>query len=176
MDKQRIKEILECYGYNKSKLKISNKELDIEDVFIKDNKEVYIILQDELWIEKIEKYQRMILWFQNCIGNEVIKYNINIIILYRDIDIELKSKMIDYIKKYERDLHFCRKLFINLDDKNSLNILPFYKIKCVNLGVESINLREKIKRIINDKILFEELIKEIPDFNRINEFCEQGDY
>ena len=176
MDKQKIKEILEYYGYNKSKLKISNKELDIEDVFIKDNKEVYIILQDELWIEKIEKYQRMILWFQNCIDNEVIKYNINIIILYRDVDIEHKSKMIDYIKKYERDLHFCRKLFINLDDESSLNILPFYKIKCVNLEGESINLREKIKGIINDKILFEELIKEIPDFNRINEICEQGDY
>lgn len=170
MEKINIKEILEQYGYYESKLKISNRELDINDVFIKDNKEVYIILQNELWMEKIEDYQRMILWFQNYIDDEVIKYNINIIILYRDLDIEQNSKMIDYIKKYERDLHFCRKLFVNLDDENSLNILPFYKIKGVNLGGESMNLREKIKGIIDNKILFEELIKEIPDFDIINEF------
>ena len=172
MEKINIKGILEQYGYCQSKLKISNKELDIDDVFIKDNKEVYIILQDELWMVKIENYQRMILWFQNCTNNEVIKYNINVIILYRNMDIEQNSKMIDYIKKYERDLHFCRKLFINLDDESSLNILPFYKIKCVTLEGESLNLRDKIKGIIHNKILFEELTKEIPDFNIINEFSE----
>lgn len=172
MEKINIKEILEKYGYCESKLKISNKELDIDDVFIKDNKEVYIILQDELWMEKIENYQRMILWFQNCTYNEVIKYNINIIILYRYVDLEKNYKIIDYIKKYERDLHFCRKLFVNLDDESSLNVLPFYKIKCVNLEGESISLRDKIKGIIDNKILFEELIKEIPDFNIINELSE----
>lgn len=97
MDKQSVKGIMECYGYNNSKLKVSNKELDIDDVFIKDDKEVYIILEDELWMDKIESYQRMILWFQNCVDNEIIKYNINIIILYRNLDIEQDFKMIDFI-------------------------------------------------------------------------------
>lgn len=170
MEKINIKEILEQYGYCESKLKISNRELDINDVFIKDNKEVYIILQNELWMEKIEDYQRMILWFQNYINDEVIKYNINIIILYRNFDIEQNSKMLYYIKKYERDLHFCRKLFVNLDDESSLNVLPFYKIKCATLESGSLNLRDKIKEIINNKILFEELIKENPNFDIINEF------
>ena len=175
MDKQSVKGIMECYGYNNSKLKVSNKELDIDDVFIKDDKEVYIILEDELWMDKIESYQRMILWFQNCVDNEIIKYNINIIILYRNLDIEQDFKMIDYIKKYERDLHFCRKLFINLDDENSLNILPFYKIKSVSIERKDAVLRERIDRIINNNVVVEELIKETPDFNIINEFCGQGD-
>ncbi|MDU6808230.1 MAG: hypothetical protein E6423_05535 [Clostridium sp.] len=175
MDKQSVKGIMECYGYNNSKLKVSNKELDIDDVFIKDDKEVYIILEDELWMDKIESYQRMILWFQNCVDNEIIKYNINIIILYRNLDIEQDFKMIDYIKKYERDLHFCRKLFINLDDENSLNILPFYKIKSVSIERKDAGLRERIDRIINNNVVVEELIKETPDFNIINEFCGQGD-
>ena len=175
MDKQSVKGIMECYGYNNSKLKVSNKELDIDDVFIKDDKEVYIILEDELWMDKIESYQRMILWFQNCVDNEIIKYNINIIILYRNLDIEQDFKMIDYIKQYERDLHFCRKLFINLDDENSLNILPFYKIKSVSIERKDAGLRERIDRIINNNVVVEELIKETPDFNIINEFCGQGD-
>ena len=55
MDKQSVKGIMECYRYNNSKLKVSNKELDIDDVFIKDDKEVYIILEDELWMDQIFK-------------------------------------------------------------------------------------------------------------------------
>ncbi|MCS4516629.1 hypothetical protein JTT07_04410 [Clostridium botulinum] len=84
-----------------------------------------MILEYSFLKQKIEEYQRRILWFQNCSDNEIIKYNINIIITYNSSKITDENRFVEDIKKYERDLNICRKIFIDLDDENSINILPF---------------------------------------------------
>ena len=88
MEIQSIRNLLVESGYNKSNFTIGKKVIDIPDMYIKQNKEAYIILEYLIFKEKFEEYQRKILWFQNCSDNEIIKYNINIIIVYNSSEIK----------------------------------------------------------------------------------------
>jgi len=167
MEILNIRELLIKYGYNKSSFVIRKKKIDIPNVYIKEDKEAYLILEYSFLKQKIEEYQRRILWFQNCSDNEIIKYNINIIITYNSSKITDENRFVEDIKKYERDLNICRKIFIDLDDENSINILPFLNIDVEGTEEEETRVITKIKDIIKNSDVISELLKEKPDFESI---------
>lgn len=98
MEILNIRELLIKYGYNKSSFVIRKKKIDIPNVYIKEDKEAYLILEYSFLKQKIEEYQRRILWFQNCSDNEIIKYNINIIITYNSSKITDENRFVEDIK------------------------------------------------------------------------------
>ena len=168
MEIQSIRNLLVESGYNKSNFTIGKKVIDIPDMYIKQNKEAYIILEYLIFKEKFEEYQRKILWFQNCSDNEIIKYNINIIIVYNSSEIKDVDDFITDIKKYECDLHICRKIFIDLENEENINLLPFLRIQAKGKAEEEISLISEIKSVINNEEVISELLKEEPNFKSID--------
>lgn len=168
MEIQNIRNLLEENEYNKSNFTIGKKVIDIPDMYIKQNKEAYIILEYLKFKEKLNEYQRKILWFQNCSDNEIIKYNINIIIVYKLSEINDLDDFISDIKKYERDLHICRKIFIDLENEENINLLPFLSIQAKVKAEDKISLISEIKNVINNEEIILELLKEEPNFDLID--------
>lgn len=168
MEIQSIRNLLVESGYEQSNFTVGKKVIDIPNIYIKQNKEAYIILEYLIFKEKLEEYQRKILWFQNCSDNEIIKYNINIIIVYNLSEIRNTDDLISDIKKYERDLHICRKIFIDLENEENVNLLPFLRIQSKVKYEEEIPLVSEIKDVINNEDIIYELLKEEPDFKSID--------
>lgn len=168
MEIQSIRDLLVENGYNKSNFKIGKKVIDIPDMYIKQNKEAYLILEYLIFKEKLNEYQRKILWFQNCSDNEIIKYNINIVVVYKLSEIKDVDDFITDIKKYERDLHICRKIFIDLENEENINLLPFLSIQAKVKSEGEISLISEIKSVINNEDVISELLKEEPNFKFID--------
>lgn len=168
MEIQSIRDLLVESGYNKSNFIIGKKVIDMNDTYIKQNKEAYIILEYLTFKEKLDEYQRKILWFQNCSDNEIIKYNINIIVLYSSSKIKDADDFISDIKKYERDLHICRKIFIDLENEENINLLPFLRIQAKGKAEEEVSIISEIKSVISDEDVIYELLKEEPNFKVID--------
>lgn len=169
---QKIKEILIENGYENRNLKIRGKDIEIPNTYMKDEKEVYILLKYED-INKLINYQTKILWFQNCTNNRIIKYNINIIILYDNS----KSDTIDlsnYISFFERDTNICRKIFVNIDDIDSLNVLPFYEENSLDYEEIEKNILAKIESVIANKEIYIKLSERNFNCNDMDKLLFEG--
>lgn len=158
MDKTKIEKLLISYGFNQSKL-IIGKDIEVfSEVFIKDNKEAYIIFEGVINEDSINKYQKKILWFQNWSDSEVLRYNINLLIPYKSSQVD-KEEFDKYIFKFERDSHICRKIFLNLDSENYVDLLPFNKINLSRSDVSANGLRKELIKILQTDTIYQELIK-----------------
>lgn len=173
MEIQNIEELLLKSGYIKSNFNVSGKIIDIPNVFIKDDKEAYLILDYNFMEDKIIEYQRKILWFQNFSINEIIKYNINMIITYKSSQLKKDDDIIENIMKYERDVHICRKLFVDLDYDNSISVLPFLNINSKSAEDERNKLIKDIAEVIKNHNVYTEIIKDKPDFSVIEELFDK---
>lgn len=169
MEITNIKELLVSNGYIESALRVKNKEFKIPQLYIKQDKEAYLLLEYRLLGEKLNEYQNEFLWFQNFSDNEVIKYNINILILYKHSEIKDEDSLIHDIRKYERDLNVCRKIFVDLDEEGSLNSIPFLEIKGEVREEEEKKMIEEIKDILGNNELIEELNKDNPNLESIKD-------
>ncbi|CDM68416.1 hypothetical protein CM240_1252 [Clostridium bornimense] len=166
MDKIKIEKLLVSYGFNKSKLIIGRDTEVFSEVFIKDNKEAYILFEGLINVELIDKYQKKILWFQNWSDNEILRYNINLLIPYKSSQVN-RDEVNKYIFKFERDSHICRKIFLDLDNENCIDLLPFNKINLSKSDVNSNSLKKELVKVLHTDNIYQELIKEDFDLELI---------
>jgi len=166
MDRLKIERLLISNGFNKCKLEIEQETEVFDEVFLKDNKEAYILFDGEISEDSINEYQKKILWFQNWSDNEILRYNINLLIPYKSSEVN-KIIINKYIFKFERDSHVCRKIFLNLDDEKSADLLPFKKIKLSERKVYANDLKKEIISILSTNTVYNELLKEEFDLNLI---------
>ncbi|HEY8890309.1 MAG TPA: hypothetical protein VIM70_08640 [Clostridium sp.] len=159
MDKAKIENLLISNGFNKSNLEIGEGVKVFENIYLKDNKEAYILFDGLISEESIYECQKKILWFQNWNDNEVLRYNINILIPYKSSQVN-KKEVNKYIFKFERDSHICRKIFLNLDNDNCIDLLPFNKIQLSDSKVSASDLKKEIINILNTDIVYKELLKD----------------
>ncbi|NAS18709.1 hypothetical protein GND98_012725 [Clostridium butyricum] len=157
MEKEKIIDILEKFEYKKSQLVVKEESLDIGDVFIKDNKEVYIIVDKFITEELIEECKFQLLWYQNWCENEILMFNINIIFIY-DSNSYNKVDISKIISKYERDSSVCRKLFIDLRDESDLDILPFREVNLENGKISEVKLKNSIIEKLKSEKLYLNLL------------------
>ena len=147
------------YGFNKSKLIIRENTEVFDEVFIKENKEAYILFDGLINEESINKYQKKILWFQNWSDSDILRYNINLLIPYKSSQIN-KEEFNKYIFKFERDSHICRKIFLDLDNENCIDLLPFNKINLTKSDVDSSSLKKELIEVLYTDNIYQELMKE----------------
>ena len=82
----------------------------------------------------------------------------NLIILYDEQNIEDEFK--NYIQKYERDSNICKKIFLDINNKDNLCILPFINIEVQKEDDSSADTLEKLECILKSKDLLSILIQE----------------
>ncbi|WP_160691716.1 hypothetical protein [Clostridium sp. C2-6-12] len=166
MEKIRIENLLISYGFDKRKLEIGQDTVVLDEVFLKDDKEAYILFEGMINEESINEYHKKILWFQNWSDSDILRYNINLLILYKSskVDIDEVSK---YIFKFERDSHICRKIFLNLDDEKCIDLLPFNKINLTTSQVNSSSLKKELTKVLKTDDIYNELMKEDFDLELI---------
>ena len=159
---QKIDKLFIENGFKKEKLYIDKEELPFNNVYInQSNTEVYIVEKldlNDLQNNKIEEYQDEILWFENFTENYFLKYNMNLNILYDEQNIEDEFK--NYIQKYERDSNICKKIFLDINNKDNLCILPFINIEVQKEDDSSADTLEKLECILKSKDLLSILIQE----------------
>ncbi|WP_392486569.1 hypothetical protein ACER0A_004920 [Haloimpatiens sp. FM7315] len=166
MDKIKIEQLLINYGFNKSKLIIGKDTEVFSEVFIKENKEAYILFEGLINKESINKYQKKILWFQNWSDSDILRYNINLLIPYKSSKVN-RDEFNRYIFKFERDSHICRKIFLDLDNENCIDLLPFNKINLTTSQVNSNSLKRELIKVLQKDDIYQELMKEDIDLELI---------
>lgn len=159
MDKIRIENLLISHGFNKCKLEIGKGTEVFSEVFLKDNKEAYILFDGLISEASINEYQKKILWFQNWSDSEILRYNMNLLVPYKSSQVD-KEEFSKYIFKFERDSHVCRKIFLDLDSENCVDLLPFNKINLSESTVCANDLKKEIINILKTETVYEELLKE----------------
>ncbi len=162
MEKIKIESLLSDNGFIKSKLLIGKDTEVFNKVFVKDNKEAYIVYEGPITEANINEYQEKILWYQNWCNNDILKYNINLLFLYK-ASLEDMKELSKLIFIYERDSHVCRKIFLDLESKKSLDLLPFMKIRLEEIKVKSNDLRSEIIEVVKTEDIYNELLKETFD-------------
>lgn len=162
MNKIEIESHLINNGFIKSKLLIGKDTEVFSEVFVKDDKESYIIYEGSITDANINDYQEKILWFQNWCSNDILKYNINLLFLYK-ASLEDMKELSKLIFIYERDSHVCRKIFLDLERKKSLDLLPFMKLRLEEIKVKSSDLRREIIEVLKTEEIYNELLEETFD-------------
>lgn len=173
MELKNVDELFEKYCFKKEKLYVYDEELPFKNVYInRYNTEAYIVEQislDELNNNKIEEYEEQILWFENFTEEYYLKYNMNLMILYKE-DKKNKIQFNDFIQKYERDSNICKKIFLDINNKENTFILPFVNIEN-SINKEDIpNPFEKLRDILKN----DELILELGKKNINDEYMEKN--
>ncbi|MDU4892358.1 MAG: hypothetical protein E6344_18725 [Clostridium sp.] len=158
MDKKRIVDLLLNNDYKASALMVEDEKIDFGETFIKDDKEAYIVI-DKIVNEKIiEEYKSKILWFQNWCMNEILLFNINLIILYKNNDYEPKA-LRKLIAEYERDSSICRKIFIDIEDESDLDMIPFNSVIIKEKLVNDVNVKKEIVKVVKNEKTYQKLTK-----------------
>ncbi len=173
MNLKKIDDLFFKYCFRKEKLCIDSEELAFENVYInKNNTEVYIVEKlnlDNLSKNKIEEYQEEILWFENFTDNYYLKYNINLVILYDEG--QVNSEFRGYVEKYERDSNICKKIFLDISNEDSLCILPFLDIEVMT---EKENQDLDIMNDLSNILKSNELINFLSKDNLSEEYIEKN--
>ncbi|EJR78560.1 hypothetical protein PDQ31_14410 [Bacillus cereus] len=124
----------ETQEYEKEKISV----LNFENVYVNITEtELYILIEKEdvFTHQDIKSYEKKVFDFTIYLGNNPLRYNINLILLC-PLELQNKSKRnvkeINEIINYERDKYHCRKIFIdvsNVDFEDELLILPSFPLK-----------------------------------------------
>lgn len=158
-----------------------------EDVYFdKQQREMYIICEkqkfdftEESLTNYIDQMETIISGFISIYADNVLSYNVNLVLLLPIGLYEEKPEYLEYrvtlISNYERDKYSCRKIFIDSTAKSEeeiereLNMLPFLRINSKQ-DSEPDNVEQKIKEILfNNEEFYNEMIKEdMIDFDKID--------
>lgn len=170
---EKIEEILLNCGYLKKEFyTVKNKEnieFEFDNIYVNaDDTEMYILVEDYVSEVNIKKYHDEILFFQNWYNNEILIYNINLILIYNNdsTDEELRN----LIYKYEKDAHLCRKIFIDsLSELNDLefDILPFRPLGAVKISNQSEQLKKNIISLLGNIEIYNQLTMDYKDIDEI---------
>jgi len=102
--------------------------------------EVYIVVdKNEVFLaDEIEEYETQISGFITLFANDVLTYNVNLVLIspigfYEPHSTEKQLEYMALINRFERDKYFCRKIFLDKKSRgekeiDELSILPFNKI------------------------------------------------
>ncbi|MFB4165328.1 hypothetical protein ACE1TI_16345 [Alteribacillus sp. JSM 102045] len=168
--------------YNSETEKYEHKQvsiLDFKNIFTNKNEtEIYLIEEkDQLFInEEVDEFEKRVAGFIAFLGNNPLKYNINLLLLC-PLNLQRKGKKeseeINKLISYERNKYYCRKIFLDTANQNfedEMSLIPSFPIK---VNVEEVSkgykgMSDAIKTIIN-KPLYKELIKEEPNKEKVLE-------
>ncbi|CEQ02931.1 hypothetical protein GOD97_12800 [Paeniclostridium sordellii] len=165
MELEKVDKLFLEYNFKRDKLYVDNDELPFKNVYInKDNTEAYIVEKfdlNDLENNRIEEYEEEILWFENFTENYYLKYNMNLIILYKEK--ELDDKYSSYIQKYERDSNVCKKIFLDISNQDNLCILPFVNIEGQRYNAKTIDTMDALQEVFECKDLISTLSEDNVD-------------
>lgn len=147
-------------------------------------RELYILEEKESMFtdRDLDRFHKEISGFITLSSNDVIKYNINLILLC-PFGKSLADKNI--INKYENNKYICRKIFLNTLNDNleeEINLLPLLRLNSNPIAIDEYEIKNSVIGILsNSADFYEELKKDIKiiDINKIKEllltFSEEGD-
>ncbi len=161
---EKIKEILISNRYIKKEFHMSYNDekikFDFENVYVNEKAtEMYILVENNISNEIIESYHNRILCFQNWYDDDILIYNINLILIYQNR--KENKELHDLIYKYEQDGHLCRKIFINSKydfDELELDILPFKPLGTVQFKNKGDSLKKNMIELLGNIDMYNKLV------------------
>jgi hypothetical protein len=161
---EKIQEMLLNNGYVKKEIYMyeNNEKIrfDFENVYINEQEtEMYILINSYLSDERIISYHNQILCFQNWCNNDILIYNINLILIYENSGESRELR--DLIYKFEKDGHLCRKIFIDSKSKLvdlELDILPFKPLGVVQFSSQVESLKKNIISLLGSVEMYNKLL------------------
>lgn len=164
--------LLERAGYKKTQLKIRDYIIKLDNVYMFEEKEAYVVV-DTISEEKMKEVVNMILSYQNMISNPILTFNINIIYLFKSVDTEtIAFKRLKNI--YENDTNICRKIFLNIEDDDSMDLLPFQSVELDEVENNILHLRDGLTRIIDNNDFYSQLSSDDIDIDNVLKIINVG--
>lgn len=168
---KKVNEILLSCGYKMREFSMCQNDEDVklnfDNIYVNsDETEMYILVENYISESNIKNYHDEILFFQNWYNNEILIYNINLILIYENNS--SNQELRNLIFKYEKDTHLCRKIFI--DSKSELNdlefdILPFRPLGAVNISNQTEQLKKNIISMLGNIEIYNQLVIDYKEIN-----------